>query len=146
MKKDIHHNIEIITELNELPMILCSGKDIHQCLLSTIKNAIDAVDKVGIIKISSNYRESENEVAVVINDNGVGMTPEVLKKAFNPFFTTKPVGSGMGIGLSMADRIIKRHGGNINLSSEKGFGTTLTLRIPVKSTSEINAVQISQRL
>jgi len=137
MKKDIHHNIEIITELNELPMILCSGRDIHQCLLSTIKNAIDAVDKVGIIKISSNYRESENEVDIVINDNGVGMTPEVLKKAFNPFFTTKPVGSGIGIGLSMVDRIIKRHGGNIYMSSEQGFGTTLTLRIPVKSTSEI---------
>lgn len=137
MKKDIHHNIEIITELNELPMILCSGKDIHQCLLSAIKNAIDAVEKVGIIKISSNYRESENEVDIVINDNGVGMTPEVLKKAFNPFFTTKAVGSGIGIGLSMADRIIKRHGGNIYMSSEQGFGTTLTLRIPVKSTPEI---------
>ena len=59
------------------------------------------------------------------------MTPEVLKHAFNPFFTTKPVGSGTGVGLSITERIVKRHGGSINISSKEGDGTTVTMILPV---------------
>ena len=59
------------------------------------------------------------------------MSPEVLRQALNPFFTTKPVGSGTGIGLSLTERIIKRHGGMIDISSKEGEGTTVTMTLPV---------------
>jgi signal transduction histidine kinase len=59
------------------------------------------------------------------------MSPEVLRQALNPFFTTKPVGSGTGTGLSLTERIIKRHGGMINISSKEGEGTTVTMTLPV---------------
>jgi len=59
------------------------------------------------------------------------MTPEVLRQVFNPFFTTKPVGSGTGFGLSVVERIIKHHNGKINISSKENKGTTVTITLPV---------------
>ncbi len=59
------------------------------------------------------------------------MSPEVLRQAFNPFFTTKAVGSGTGLGLSITEKIIKNHGGKINISSKEGEGTTVDIQLPV---------------
>ncbi len=118
-------------ELQETPLIECSPNDINQSLIHTIQNAVDAVENNGIIKISSAYDSNDKEVTIRIIDNGTGMSPEVLRQAFNPFFTTKPVGSGTGVGLSMTERIIKRHGGSINISSKEGDGTTVTMILPV---------------
>jgi signal transduction histidine kinase len=75
--------------------------------------------------------EREDQIIIQIVDNGKGMSPEVLRQALNPFFTTKPVGSGTGIGLSLTERIIKRHGGMIDISSKEGEGTTVTMTLPV---------------
>ena len=124
-------DVEFVKELQEAPLMQCSANSINQCLLHTIQNAIDAVDGRGMIKIISSYNEKENQILVKIIDNGKGMSPEVLRQAFNPFFTTKAVGSGTGVGLSMTERIIKRHGGKINISSKKGEGTTVTMLLPV---------------
>jgi signal transduction histidine kinase len=89
------------------------------------------VDHKGIIKMMTSYNEDENQTIVRIVDNGKGMSPEVLRQALNPFFTTKPVGSGTGTGLSLTERIIKRHDGMINISSKEGEGTTVTMTLPV---------------
>ena len=59
------------------------------------------------------------------------MSPEVLRQAQNPFFTTKAVGTGTGVGLSLTERIIKRHGGDLNISSKEGEGTTVAITLPV---------------
>jgi signal transduction histidine kinase len=61
------------------------------------------------------------------------MSPEVLRQAFNPFFTTKPVGSGTGVGLSLTERIIRRYGGVIQLESTAGRGTTATIKLPISA-------------
>jgi len=79
----------------------------------------------------TSYTEREDQIIIQIVDNGKGMSPEVLRQALNPFFTTKPVGSGTGIGLSLTERIIKRHGGMIDISSKEGEGKTVTMTLPV---------------
>ena len=124
-------DVELIKELQEVPLMKCSPNEINQCLLHVLKNALDAVDHKGIIKMMTSYNEDENQTIVRIVDNGKGMSPEVLRQALNPFFTTKPVGSGTGTGLSLTERIIKRHGGMINVSSKEGEGTTVTMTLPV---------------
>ena len=97
-----------------------------------LKNALDAMDHKGRVKIMTFYNEKEEQLIIGINDNGKGMSPEVQRQVLNPFFTTKAVGSGTGVGLSLTERIIKRHGGKINIFSKEGEGTTvtMTLRLP----------------
>jgi signal transduction histidine kinase len=126
--------IEIVTQLqDELPLIECAPYEINQCLLQLLKNAVDALDKTGNIKITSEWRRKDAQIVIRIVDSGRGMSPEVLRQAFNPFFTTKPVGSGTGVGLSLTERIIKRYGGMIQLESTAGLGTTATIKLPVKA-------------
>lgn len=124
-------NVEFVKEFQEIPLIECFPNDIHQCLLHIIQNAVDAVEDNGIIKISSAHDKKDEHVLIRIIDNGKGMSPEVLRQAMNPFFTTKPVGSGTGVGLSIIERIIKHHGGKIELSSKVDLGTTVTITLPV---------------
>ena len=89
------------------------------------------MDHQGIITISTSYNEKEERVTVRIIDNGKGMPPDVLRQALNPFFTLKAVGSGTGVGLSLTERIIKRHGGTIHISSKEDEETTVTMTLPV---------------
>ena len=131
---NVEENVEFAKELQEAPLVECCVSDINQCLFHVVSNAVDAVEHNGIIKISTLHDRENNQIVMQVVDNGCGMAPEVLKQAFNPFFTTKPVGVGTGIGLSIVDRIVKRHNGTINIRSKPGFGTTVTLAIPVDCT------------
>ena len=124
--------VDIVTHLQELPLIECAPYEINQCLLQLLKNAFDAIDNEGTIKITSEWCRKDAQIVIRIVDTGRGMSPEVLRQAFNPFFTTKPVGSGTGVGLSLTERIIKRYGGMIQLESTSGRGTTATIKLPVK--------------
>ena len=72
-------------------------------------------------------------VVVTVEDSGAGMTPEVLARAFEPFFTTRP-GRGIGLGLATARGIVERYGGVIGIESEAGKGTTVTLSLPARVT------------
>jgi signal transduction histidine kinase len=134
-------DVEFVREFQEVPLIECSPNEINQCLLHVLKNALDAVDHKGIIKMMTSYNEDKDQTIVRIVDNGKGMSPEVVRQALNPFFTTKAVGSGTGVGLSLTERIIKRHGGMINISSKEGEGTTVTITLPV--VGELDREQLS---
>jgi signal transduction histidine kinase len=124
--------IEIITQLqDELPLVECVPYEINQCLLQLLKNAIDSLENEGTIKITSEWHCENARIVIRIVDSGRGMSPEVLRQAFNPFFTTKPVGSGTGVGLSLTERIIKRYCGMVQLESSVGRGTTATIKLPV---------------
>jgi signal transduction histidine kinase len=125
--------VDIVTLLQELPLIECAPYEINQCLLQLLKNAFDAIDNEGTIKITSKWCRKDSQIIIRIVDSGRGMSPEVLRQAFNPFFTTKPVGSGTGVGLSLTERIIKRHGGMIRLESTVDRGTTATIKLPVSA-------------
>jgi len=134
-------DVEFVREFQEVPLIECSPNEINQCLLHILKNALDAVDHKGIIKMMTSYNEDKDQTIVRIVDTGKGMSPEVVRQALNPFFTTKAVGSGTGVGLSLTEGIIKRHGGMINISSKEGEGTTVTITLPV--VGELDREQLS---
>ena len=80
-------------------------------------------------------RRSDDHAEIIIKDNGSGMPPEVAEKIFNPFFTTKPTDQGTGLGLSMCNDIVRRHGGTISVKSEPGEFTEMTIQIPLEPPS-----------
>ncbi|MBF0319696.1 MAG: PAS domain S-box protein [Nitrospirae bacterium] len=125
-------HIEFEKLYNTLPEIECSVGDINQCLLQIISNAIHAVGPMGKVVIRTAFNKEDGHINIEVRDYGHGMNKEVLQKAFHPFFTTKPVGTGTGIGLTITERIIKAHGGTIDIDSEEGKGTSVIIKLPVK--------------
>ena len=117
--------------LAEIPLLQCIPNEINQCLLHLLRNAIDAVASEGVITIRTAYDSAHNNLSILITDNGEGMTEEVRRQAFNPFFTTKPVGLGTGVGLTIVEHIVVKHHGRIEIMSKEGEGTTVYLSLPV---------------
>ena len=130
-------DVEFVKEFQEVPPMECFSTEINQCLLHIIRNALDALDHKGTVKITTSYNEKKDHVITRINDNGKGMSAEIMRQAMNPFFTTKPVGSGTGVGLSLTERILKRHGGDLNIYSKEGEGTTVTMTLPVANIANL---------
>ncbi|MET0864155.1 MAG: ATP-binding protein, partial [Nakamurella sp.] len=113
---------------SDLPKIEAIPGELNQVWTNLIDNAIDAMNNVGTLRISTRFER--NSVIVEIGDSGGGMTPEVRAHAFDPFFTTKDVGS-TGLGLDIARRIaVDRHGGEISIEST-GTETVLRVRLPL---------------
>jgi PAS domain S-box-containing protein len=103
---------------------------LNQVFMNILSNGIQAIpeDEKGSIKI---YTENkENEVIIRIKDSGIGMSEEVQKRIFEPFYTTKPVGIGTGLGLSISFGIIEKHKGQIYVNSEEGKGTEFVIHLP----------------
>ncbi len=124
------NNIEIRTALSpDLPIIASDRAQLQQVFLNLISNAIDAIEKDGLIQIESTPDDSL--INVTITDNGHGMTESQQKKVFDPFFTTKETGKGTGLGLWICYDIIDKMGGSVSLSSEVKKGTTFTVSIPI---------------
>jgi two-component system NtrC family sensor kinase len=122
----------IITKLSNLPEFNCCGVEIHLCIMNVIKNAIDAVQKKekGELCITSHYDEKKAQIVICVKDNGEGMSSEIARRAFDPFYTTRPVGQGTGVGLSLTEQIVKRYGGSIFLESQENEGTAVTITLP----------------
>jgi len=120
------------TILADLPEIICAGTEINLCLMNVIKNARDAIieKENGDICITSHYNEKNEQIVICVKDNGAGIPPTTLRRVFDPFYTTRPVGQGTGLGLTLTERILKRYGGNIYLNSQEGQGTTVTIVLP----------------
>lgn len=117
-------------------MVNADPADVEQVLMNLLLNARDAVSVPGIhkprIEVQVGMREEEGGpyVEVVVNDNGPGMAPETLRRAGEPFFTTKGVGAGTGLGLATSSSIARDMGGRLDLESQPGQGTRVTLRVP----------------
>jgi signal transduction histidine kinase/CheY-like chemotaxis protein len=126
-------NIEVQRDYHEsLPKIMGDSHQLQQVVLNLLNNArqaIEAHQPSGRIRIAT--RADGSKVKIVIEDNGPGISPENLKKIFNPFFTTKPVGKGTGLGLSLCYGIIREHGGNISAQGAPGKGATFIIELPV---------------
>jgi len=102
---------------------------IQQVFLNLISNARQAMPKGGTIEIIT--EQKDGWVAVTVRDSGSGIKKDHLKKIFDPFFTTKPLGKGTGLGLPIANAIVTRCGGTIEVESEEGQGTTFVVRLPL---------------
>jgi signal transduction histidine kinase len=120
-------DIDIVVHLDtDLPVVQVDADQMHQVFLNIVLNALKAAD-TGTVTIES--RMDGGEVAVVIRDNGEGIASEFVSKVFDPFFTTRDAGTGLG--LSISHQIVRDHGGRINVTSEKGRGTDVHVRLPV---------------
>jgi signal transduction histidine kinase len=110
-----------------LPPVLAEPTYLLQVMLSVLVNALDAVGARGRIVVES---AAENGVTVRVADDGCGIKAEHRSRVFEPFFTTKEPGRGTGLGLSMSRDILRRYGGTIDLASEEGKGTRVTIHLP----------------
>jgi PAS domain S-box-containing protein len=108
--------------------IWADGNQIQQVLLNLVTNAADAMPDGGRLEIRMRF--GEDFVEIRVTDNGRGMEEDVLKRAFDPFFTTKRRGKGTGLGLAVCQRIVEEHGGEIQIQSQPGQGTTVSVRLP----------------
>jgi two-component system, NtrC family, sensor kinase len=125
--------IAVETDLADLPAVECFPQALNQVFLNLLVNACQAIDGAGRIRIRS--RVENGWVHVSIADTGRGMSWEEQARAFEVGFTTKPLGEGIGIGLSIAKEVVEeRHGGSISFESKPGVGTTFHVRIPVRQT------------
>ena len=116
-----------------LPRVNGNFANLGQVFINMIKNAIQALpDGKGTVFLKTRYKRETNTVSIECRDTGLGIPENVLKDIFKPFFTTKTVGSGSGLGLYISHEIIKKHGGLISVSSKPGRGTTFTIDLPVK--------------
>lgn len=123
--------VELVLDLNhDERYILCDEIHIRQVILNICKNAVEAMEDIlkPVLHISTELDEYAKEVFINISDNGIGMDGETIKKIGTPFFTTKKIGTGLG--LSACYQIIREHGGRIDIKSNLGEGTTFTIVIP----------------
>jgi len=114
--------------------------ELQQAILNILMNAVDAcVMGEGRVTVSPHARPGMAGVSVA--DNGCGMEEEELARCMDPFFTTKDVGEGTGLGLSVAHNIVTNHGGKLEIHTERGRGTTVTLTLPLAGKGEAIAAR-----
>ena len=142
--RDSHREIEVIKEFGKLPPVECYASQLNQVFMNIIANGIDAIEeryqKLSVGEAEKNPGRiaictgvtAQNTVMVEISDNGTGIPERIVDRIFNPFFTTKAVGKGTGLGMSIAHSIVvEKHKGKIECISEMGRGTTFQIEIPI---------------
>jgi signal transduction histidine kinase len=117
-----------------LPDLVGSADHLQQAFMNFVSNAAEAMEtsKGGVLSIETRYSLKNGAIVVSFKDTGEGIPPENLSKLFEPFFTKKKGGKGVGLGLSVAYGIIQEHGGSINVESEVGKGTTFEVELPLQ--------------
>ncbi|MBM4464264.1 MAG: GAF domain-containing protein [Chloroflexi bacterium] len=129
-------NITITKDLTaDLPLVSASTHHLEEAWINLLLNARDAIPakQRGEIRITSRLDGSGKAVQVLISDTGVGISKANLERMFEPFFTTKDVSEGTGLGLYLTYKIIARHNGSIEIDSEEGKGTTVTVTLPTEN-------------
>ena len=123
------HQIQVEFTTAQTPIVMKIDADqIEDAILNLISNAIEAIEANGTIAIHFDEVPPTNEVIIEIKDNGRGISTENLKRIFSPFFTTNE--NGTGLGLPAVQRIVRAHGGRVEVSSTVGQGSIFTLRLP----------------
>ena len=127
-------NIKVSADFAQpCPTIYGDAGYLRQVFLNLINNAMDAMPRGGELRLRLRYpaRGDGDQVAVELEDTGVGMNAETLAHIFEPMFTTKYIGTGAGLGLAIADQIVRQHAGIITAESQPGHGTCFTILLPV---------------
>ncbi|HYA90375.1 MAG TPA: PAS domain S-box protein, partial [Thermodesulfobacteriota bacterium] len=126
-------HIEMVSNLEDMPLASGNASELREVITNMIFNAIEAMHNGGKIEIRT-FRKKK-DVFIQISDTGIGITEETKKRIFEPFFTTKPF-TNTGLGLSMSYGIVKRFGGEIEVQSKVGQGTTFTITLPIAEEDE----------
>ena len=130
-QKTRYASVQIETQLDAgLPPVWVSSAELQQVLLNLLNNSVDAMDSSGG-NIHLSTQLNDDQILLKIADNGIGIAEANLARIFDPFYTTKPVGQGTGLGLSICYGIIKKLGGDIQVQSAKGQGTTFSIFLPI---------------
>ncbi len=124
------HNIEILRDYGEkIPEVLIDTSQIEQVLVNMLVNASQAMTEGGKLTIETDFLTEEKMVLITIVDTGTGIDEKDLDKLFDPFFTTKAKGTGLGLSVSYG--IVESHGGDIQVKSKVGEGTTFVIKLPI---------------
>ena len=126
--------IKIHYQCGEFPKLYLDPELIKTCIFNIILNAFQAMPAGGDLTVSTNA--SDSRASVVIEDTGTGVSKENMPKLFEPFFSTKT--TGLGLGLAMTKRVIEEHGGKVDFQSIEGKGSTVTISLPIRSTQTLN--------
>jgi len=133
--------INVIRELAaDLPEMTADPAHLNQVLVNLVVNAVQAMPDGGTLTVRTTA--SDSSVLLIVEDTGIGMSEETLEKAFLPFFTTKDVNEGTGLGLAVVHGIITSHGGSIDLESGLGQGTRFEIRLPVIGPEETQGTDL----
>ena len=133
------HDIEVVLDLaDSLPDIMAEHNRLEQVFINLVSNAIDAMDEKNARpgfenaskRLSIKSRVENDHVVVLVSDTGIGMSEEVKNKIIEPFFTTKKVGKGTGLGISISYGIVKDYDGSLEIESQIDVGTTFKLTFP----------------
>jgi PAS domain S-box-containing protein len=127
--------VDVVLEEAPLPVAVDAGQ-LEMALLNLVRNAADALPEGGAITIRTERQGPD--VVIAVEDRGVGMPPELARRATEPFFTTKPLGKGTGLGLSMVKGFAEQSGGRLLIDSEQGRGTVMRIVLP---RTEANAAE-----
>jgi signal transduction histidine kinase len=130
VKHLVKDRIEIVREYGDIPDLLVYPNQLNQVFMNLIVNAIDAIEGRGTVAIRTSS-DGQN-ARICIEDTGKGISPEHIRRVFDPGFTTKGVGVGTGLGLSISYNIIRKHGGTIDVKSEPGRSTCFTITLPLR--------------
>ncbi len=129
-KQDLFEEVEIRTELDpDVGVIQADPLQLHQVFINLMNNAAEAMPEGGALTLRTRRGPSPGLVTVEVQDTGVGISEENMKKIFTPFFTTKPIGKGTGLGLAIIYGIVKMHGGQISVQSVVDQGTTVIITL-----------------
>jgi two-component system NtrC family sensor kinase len=124
------HALSIVSHLENLPTISGISNELKLVFNNVLTNASQAITHDGVIDVRSSHTDSH--IVITISDNGCGISADDLPKIFTPFFTTKPIGTAMGLGLAIAYGIVELHGGYIDAKSTLSLGTQVTISLPIK--------------
>jgi two-component system, NtrC family, sensor kinase len=139
--------IQVIKEYDDLPLVECYAGQLNQVFMNILSNAIYALEEGNRERGMENRKNDqfptpqicirteleENQVKIYITDNGSGIPEEVKQRMFEPFYTTKPIGVGMGMGLAISCQIVtQQHGGTLECMSQPGQGTEFAIAIPIR--------------
>jgi signal transduction histidine kinase len=128
VRGQLNPRCEVVVELGELPRLLGHPRQVTQVVVNLLMNASQAMPASGRITVTT--RMEGDEAVLEVQDTGIGMTPEVRAKLFQPFFTTKPAGEGTGMGLAVVHGIVAAHQGRIRVDSVPGQGSIFTVHLP----------------
>ena len=131
---ELKYKVTLHKDYGEIPHIKCYSQQLNQVFMNLLINGAQAIDKEGEITIRT--WQEDNGIGISFTDTGSVIPEATLGRIFEPFFTTKEIGKGTGLGLSISYDIIKNHGGDIQVSSTEGAGTTFTISLPFNGGGE----------
>jgi PAS domain S-box-containing protein len=143
---ELRHRARLVRDYQPVPCVEANEVHLIQVFLNLLINAAHAIEPGAAdqneVRITT-WRGEDGRVRVSITDTGSGMSPEVRSRLFTPFFTTKPVGEGTGLGLSVCQGIVTRLGGHIEVHSEQGRGSTFTVVLPASSSTPSESLAVA---